>query len=34
VTEPSEIADSVEEVVEGVWHWRIRNANIGGAISS
>ncbi|MGD0714181.1 MAG: MBL fold metallo-hydrolase [Gaiellaceae bacterium] len=34
MTEPSEIADSVEEVVEGVWHWRIRNANIGGAISS
>ena len=34
MTEPSEIADSVEEVVECVWHWRIRNANIGGAISS
>ena len=34
MTEPSEIDDEVEEVVEGVWHWRIRNNNIGGAISS
>jgi hypothetical protein len=34
VTEPREIADSVEQVAEGVWHWRILNANIGGAISS
>ena len=34
MTEPSEIADGVEEVVEGVWHWRIRNSSIGGAISS
>ena len=34
MTEPSEIADEVEEVVEGVWHWRIHNANIGGTISS
>jgi glyoxylase-like metal-dependent hydrolase (beta-lactamase superfamily II) len=34
VTEPREIAESVEQVAEGVWHWRIRNANIGGGISS
>jgi hypothetical protein len=34
VTEPSEIADEIADVVEGVWHWRIRNSNIGGAISS
>jgi len=34
VSEPREIADHVEHVVEGVWHWRIRNASIGGAISS
>jgi glyoxylase-like metal-dependent hydrolase (beta-lactamase superfamily II) len=34
MTEPSGLADEVEEVVGGVWHWRIRNSNIGGAISS
>jgi hypothetical protein len=34
MTEPREVADSVEEVTEGVWHWRIHNSNIGGAISS
>jgi glyoxylase-like metal-dependent hydrolase (beta-lactamase superfamily II) len=34
MTEPSEIAERAVEVVPGVWHWRIRNANIGGAISS
>ncbi len=34
MTEPREVADGVEEVVDGVWHWRIRNAGIGGAISS
>ena len=34
MTEPSEIAETVEEVVDGVWHWQIHNANIGGAISS
>jgi len=34
MTEPRETADSVQEVIDGVWHWRIRNANIGGAISS
>jgi glyoxylase-like metal-dependent hydrolase (beta-lactamase superfamily II) len=34
VAEPREIADSVEQVTDGVWHWRIRNASIGGEISS
>jgi len=34
VTEPREVADRVEEVTDGVWHWRIHNANIGGAVSS
>ncbi|MGZ4399728.1 MAG: MBL fold metallo-hydrolase [Gaiellaceae bacterium] len=34
MTEPLEIADGADEVVEGVWHWRIHNSNIGGAISS
>ena len=34
MSEPREIAEAVEEVVEGVYHWRIRNRNIGGAISS
>jgi hypothetical protein len=34
VTEPREIADAVEEITHGVWHWRIRNSHIGGAISS
>jgi glyoxylase-like metal-dependent hydrolase (beta-lactamase superfamily II) len=34
VTEPREIADSVEQVADGIWHWRIRNANIGSAFSS
>jgi glyoxylase-like metal-dependent hydrolase (beta-lactamase superfamily II) len=34
MSEPREIADSVEEVVTGVWHWRVRNDRIGGAISS
>ena len=34
MTEPREVADSVEQVVEGVWHWRIHNSYIGGAISS
>ncbi|MDP9261451.1 MAG: MBL fold metallo-hydrolase [Actinomycetota bacterium] len=34
MSEPGEIADAVEEVVDGVWHWRIHNANIGGSISS
>ncbi len=34
MTEPSEIAERVEPVVDGVWHWRIHNALIGGAVSS
>jgi glyoxylase-like metal-dependent hydrolase (beta-lactamase superfamily II) len=34
VAEPREVAETVEQVAEGVWHWRIRNASIGGAISS
>jgi glyoxylase-like metal-dependent hydrolase (beta-lactamase superfamily II) len=34
VAEPREIADSVERVADGIWHWRIHNAGIGGAISS
>jgi glyoxylase-like metal-dependent hydrolase (beta-lactamase superfamily II) len=34
MSEPTEIADSVEQVADGVWHWRIRNSGIGGAISS
>jgi hypothetical protein len=34
VTEPREIADRVEHVTDDVWHWRIHNASIGGAISS
>jgi hypothetical protein len=34
MTEPREVADSVEQIADGVWHWHIRNSNIGGAISS
>jgi hypothetical protein len=34
MTEPREVADSLEEVTAGVWHWRIRNSHIGSAISS
>jgi glyoxylase-like metal-dependent hydrolase (beta-lactamase superfamily II) len=34
MTEPREIAEKVEVVVAGVYHWRIHNSNIGGAISS
>lgn len=34
MTEPREIAERVESVAEGVWHWRIHNANIGGGISA
>ena len=34
MTEPREIADRVEVVAEGVYHWRIHNSAIGGAISS
>jgi glyoxylase-like metal-dependent hydrolase (beta-lactamase superfamily II) len=34
VSEPREVAEHVERVVDGVWHWRIHNSRIGGAISS
>jgi metallo-beta-lactamase superfamily protein len=34
MSEPHEIATSLERVVDGVYHWRIRNSAIGGAISS
>jgi glyoxylase-like metal-dependent hydrolase (beta-lactamase superfamily II) len=34
VSEPREIAESVDEVVEGVWHWQVANAAIGGQASS
>lgn len=34
MTEPAEIASAVEEVADGLWHWRINNAEIGGGISS
>ena len=34
MSEPHEVAEQVEEVVPGVWHWRIYNSNIGGAVSS
>ncbi len=34
MSEPREIATGLERVVDGVYHWRIRNSAIGGAISS
>ena len=34
MTEPREIAAECEHVAEGLWHWRIHNAAIGGATSS
>jgi glyoxylase-like metal-dependent hydrolase (beta-lactamase superfamily II) len=34
MSEPREVAEVVERVVDGVYHWRIRNSAIGGAISS
>ena len=34
MTEPREVAGQVEEVVPGVYHWRIHNSAIGGAVSS
>ncbi|HTZ05835.1 MAG TPA: MBL fold metallo-hydrolase [Gaiellaceae bacterium] len=34
MSEPAEIADHAEEVAPGLWHWRISNSAIGGAISS
>ena len=34
MSEPREIADHAEQVADGLWHWRIDNSAIGGAISS
>ena len=34
MSEPRESAAEVEEVVEGLYHWRIHNSSIGGGISS
>ena len=34
MSEPRETATAVEVVEDGLWHWRINNAGIGGAISS
>ena len=34
MAEPRETATDLELVVDGVYHWRIRNSAIGGAISS
>jgi glyoxylase-like metal-dependent hydrolase (beta-lactamase superfamily II) len=34
MSEPRETATEVEEVAEGLYHWRIRNSAIGGNISS
>lgn len=34
MTEPREVAPSAQEVLPGLWHWRISNSNIGGATSS
>ena len=30
MSEPSAVAERVEEVVPGVWHWRVRDERIGG----
>lgn len=34
MSEPREVAQIVVPVVDGVYHWRIRNSAIGGAVSS
>lgn len=34
MSEPREVAQVVERVVDGVYHWRIRNSAIGGVVSS
>ncbi|HEY1368175.1 MAG TPA: hypothetical protein VGF23_13700 [Gaiellaceae bacterium] len=34
MAEPSETAERTEQVAPGVYHWRISNSSIGGAISS
>jgi glyoxylase-like metal-dependent hydrolase (beta-lactamase superfamily II) len=34
MSEPSTMASAVEEVVPGVWHWRLADDRIGGATSA
>jgi len=34
MTEPKEIADQLEQVGDGLFHWRIHNSDIGGSVSS
>ena len=34
MTEPSEVAEHAETVVDGLYHWRIHNSHIGGSVSS
>jgi glyoxylase-like metal-dependent hydrolase (beta-lactamase superfamily II) len=34
MTEPKEVAGSAEEVLPGLYHWRISNSTIGGGVSS
>jgi len=34
MSEPREVAAGVEEVAEGLYHWRINNSGIGGNVSS
>lgn len=34
MSEPAEVAQHAHQVLPGVWHWRVDNANIGGAVSS
>jgi hypothetical protein len=34
VAEPNAVAEAAQEVVPGVWHWRVVNERIGGAESS
>ena len=34
VSEPQAVAESIEEVVPGVWHWHVPDERIGGYISA
>ena len=34
MSEPREVAATADEVVPGLWHWRIINSGIGGYVSS
>ncbi|HET6849919.1 MAG TPA: hypothetical protein VFH74_13730 [Gaiellales bacterium] len=34
MSEPPEAATTVEQIAPGVWHWSIRNSNIGGNVSA